>query len=47
MKRYEVVFVFDSEIENKWAALLEWYKKDNVLKDTEDFVVIEEKTESR
>jgi len=45
MKRYELVFVFDSEKENKWDALAEWYKKDNVLKDNEDFVVIEETKE--
>ena len=45
MKTYKVVFVFDSEEENKWDALAEWYRKDYVLQDDDDFVVIEETKE--
>ena len=43
MKTYKVVFVFDSEEENKWDALAEWYRKDYVLQDNDDFVTIKKK----
>ena len=43
MNTYEVVFIFNSEKANKYEALAEWFRKDNYLKDTQDFVYVEKK----